>query len=252
MRPMRRRRGLSADGSVPGIHYNRRTPGLSGRMPDPFSAESLARQAPEHFPDYDPARREYESGGPDYQQPESWWMNPPKTIPEELWHRPPAAPRASPPEYAASMLSQEMFEQLMHESPPDQVLPSSPELEAREPANPGAASDSQLRQREHGQAADETRPARLRASDDGLPMPEAQPDTQPLPDTTPASEDPPDLISLVNAAYEQQMNEGLERLVREPTPEPEPDPFEEEKRMYDQQLQQMMDPFGPGPFGPMM
>ena len=55
-------------------------------------------------------------------------------------------------------------------------------------------------------------------------------------------------------AYEQQFEQGLEAIVQEAMPEQ--DPFEMQQRMYDEQMQMMMNPFmmpgqfGPGPIGP--
>jgi len=57
----------------------------------------------------------------------------------------------------------------------------------------------------------------------------------------------------IEAAFDQQMQQMAEPFPQEAQPEPmQGDPFQEQQQMYDEQMQQMMDPFGmPGP-GPMI
>lgn len=59
----------------------------------------------------------------------------------------------------------------------------------------------------------------------------------------------PDIGQEIESAIDQQMQ--LADAFEPPQPEPmQPDPFEEQQRMYDEQMQQLMDPFGT--MGPMM
>ena len=70
----------------------------------------------------------------------------------------------------------------------------------------------------------------------------------------PTSEQP-DAFASMEAAYDQQFAGGLEGIVQEAMPEE--DPFERQRRMYDEEMMMLMNPFmmpggfGPGGFGPM-
>jgi len=56
-------------------------------------------------------------------------------------------------------------------------------------------------------------------------------------------------LDLMQDAYEQQFEQGLEAIVHEAMPEQ--DPYEMQQRMYDEKMQMLMNPFMmPGPFGP--
>ena len=61
----------------------------------------------------------------------------------------------------------------------------------------------------------------------------------------------PDISQEIESAFDQQMQ--LADAFEPPQPEPmQPDPFEEQRQMYDEQMQQLMDPFGMMGPGPMM
>lgn len=60
-----------------------------------------------------------------------------------------------------------------------------------------------------------------------------------------------DPVQEIEAAMTQQFQEMEQQMAPEPVPEPMPDPYMEQQQMYDEQMRQMMDPFGMmGPMGP--
>ena len=84
----------------------------------------------------------------------------------------------------------------------------------------------------------------------------AEPQMAPEPMAVPA-----DPFDTMQAAHDQQFQQGLEGLVQEPMPDeqgaqaiggpPMMDPYMTQQQMYDEQMRQMRNPFmAPGPFGP--
>lgn len=255
MKPVGRRKGRSLDGSVPGIHYNQFTSGSSGSIPEPFSAQSLAKQVPGHFADYDPAGPVYNFTGPDYQPYDAWSGLPLKPTPAFRLPPPPTMPQPEDIDYEACLRRETMIQQILQEAAENAVTfatdplePSSHDLLAQLqiPDLIGAqlpSLQSDVIESLDKHVADHVVPNSCPGVDDAMSiqLPHLLAQT---------AEEPEDLFSIINTAHEQQMASGLEAIVEQAMVEQAPDPFDEEQRLLNMHLQQMMDPFSP--MGPML
>lgn len=206
----RKRKQISLDGSAAGVEYNRYHRGYNRSVFDNPIATGSPRPAEAYEPDPGPM----ETRESDYQpyEPEMPFRRPTPPFRMPLPEEPEPE---KPPEYDASLITDESFVQMMRE-----FLGGESEHETQTPL----PFDHDVRGVIHG-------PATL--------------------DDLAASQSPADPVEEIQQAFDQ----NLEQMASEGAPEqppPEPDPYQLEQQRYEDELQALMNPFGMPGFGPMM
>lgn len=251
----RKRKQLSTDGSIAGIYLNTFLSGLRDAIPGPQQNKTSGPNA-NHFELYDPIRPRYEWSEPDYQPPPSWFdgvvAKPP--LPERIAGH--LSAFEEPVRYEQSLIQSWMIEQIMLELMEMALLAAGPES----PRSDSETSSSDFDWAAWG--AGQTQVSQQESWDEsiGTEPPSASPALSQIVDALLVPEmglKPTTFLSEAQSADEQQMGQSLEALVQEAVPqqdpqEMQPDPYEQERMLYDQQMQQLLNPFmmlgfGPGP-----
>lgn len=215
----RKRKQISLDGTVSGLELGRMRGGY--HFPGEIRQETIGPTVYHQYPSPPPREYEPHPGFADFPESEydTYHANiSPAPIDCPRHAAPSARPlhKPPPPPYRASLMTNELFTEAMQE------VISKRDSEPSEPVpfdNPVMAIELM-----HA-------PAFLEHMVDR------------------AFYDDP--VQEIEAAMTQQFQEMEQQMAPEPVPEPMPDPYMEQQQMYDEQMRQMMDPFGMmGPMGP--
>lgn len=186
---------------------------------------------------YDHLERAFDRAGSQYQADPPWWEGQRMRTPELQFPPLPTVQEPEPLDYETSVQRLNMI---------DQALKASEQEALQLATDPyGSSSDSLLIQlgiptlasnpsglpEANGQEAPQL-------ADDSLAGPRHEIDLA-IQETEPA-----DLSSMIHASQEQPIAGGLEAILQQPMAEP-PDPFDQQQRLLDMQMPQIMDPFGP-------
>ncbi len=263
MRSYHGSKGRSLDGSVSGIHYNHHQHGLGSSLPEPYSREHLAGQGHRQMPTYDPELRQYDHSGPEYQADAFGSELPLKPV---LPFRYPPLPTVRQPEDIdyKTWLEQMALIDLVIKEKEEQALsnatdpfghsPQATSADFADPAgvDPDATPATSAFAHNGDQSLGDIGRDGIPPSDNEMQSQDTPADHQPPPDLAAPAQDPWDLDSMLGDAA-NELQQDLEYIVQQAMPEPEPDPLQQEKRMYEQEYEEMMNLGGMfGPMGPMM
>lgn len=231
----RKRKQLYLDGSVAGAEPEVYRPSIHPAVPRGFARSSQFHQDLPQATTYDPIHPAYFWAAPDYEPPAPWFEDPSFSAhPAGFLGPGPAphfAPRAEPVKYQNSAMTAELMAEIMYE-----LLHA--ESEASTSQEVAVSNFDSLGHVNSEESQSVEAPSIEQAMSEAMAG-------------------PVDPVSTAEAGFGEQMPQGLEALLLEAMPQPEaspvqPDPFQQEQMLYDQQMQQLMNPFMMAGFGPGM
>ena len=238
------RRGIRPSGFVRGL---RTDPSLQTHHTGYPGRQGMRKAGDE----YDPIASDYGLQPPDYCQPRSWFEDVHLQTPSirTPHFKGPIIDTFAEPDYDDALMTNELLDQAVYDShPEDADIAPGEHDEAADPLflyeafQPGDMLEDMSEHPWHGI---ETMDQELF---DSAMRQVLHPDAVPDPEQ-------PDLCTLVNEAFDEQVDLQLEAMIAQEQmfeQQMEPDPFDEQQMLYDQEMQHLMNPFmmpGPG-FGP--
>ena len=252
----RRRQQTYLDGSVSGVELNRLRPGIKA-----FSTHSGVGQRHAHVEEYDPRQAAYDSNAPEYSPPDPWFEGmthqaSPRERIAPSWPPPPTV-QHEPAEYQDSRMTPALFLRALEDISTDGALQDATEASQHEIMLPAEETCAQSPQLEQSMWA----PREMRGEHPWFNSSQAPADMyeRMMVQATEQQDRLAEMASQeagIQAMCDQQPPGGLEAVIDSAMPpQAQDDPFEMERRMQDQQRQQMeqllnpfmMPSFGPGP-----